>query len=113
MGNYNFSYQSYFKNLLNLNSDEQYFVGRVRPSYDEWEVPSATRERNMSGILFHIAGYDWNWSHGCQTIYGDDYDELMEVLGGTKKETWNREKQRTELKWEYNFKKKGKYFLWN
>ena len=72
----------------------------------------ATRERNMSGILFHIAGYDWNWSHGCQTIYGDDYDEMMEVLGGTKTKIKNDD-GKILLRWRYDFYKRGKYSLWN
>ncbi|URA10255.1 hypothetical protein [Thermospira aquatica] len=28
----------------------------------------------------------WNWSHGCQTIYRDDFEEFAKLFGGKKSE---------------------------
>ncbi|URA09138.1 hypothetical protein [Thermospira aquatica] len=41
----------------------------------------------------------WNWSHGCQTIYRDDFEEFAELFGGEKKE--EKQGKTTITRWEF------------
>ncbi len=61
-------------------------------------------------ILIHPGGMDnhslqWNWSHGCQTIYQNDYEIFARRFGGRKDDQGN---------WVFDqsvYSKKGYYFL--
>ncbi|URA09142.1 hypothetical protein [Thermospira aquatica] len=56
--------------------------------------------------------FQWNWSHGCQTIYFPDFEEFAELFGAEKHTGKDPKGEEIIIRWKFKeYGVRGKSFI--